>query len=102
MNAFGALPLLPDIPAPPMATAPLAGRLLNKLAEGDKSITRKPLVATGNDTDVLMNVVGEIKRGNLNPRNKVSLQHHKICLLASEVMQLHHVIFDAHAKAIGH
>jgi hypothetical protein len=43
---------------------------------------------------------GEMEGGDPNQRINVALQCQEVCLLASQVMQRHHRIVDAHGEAM--
>ena len=72
----------------------------NRMQTGDNPVKRKPLVVAGNDSEVIIDVVGGEEGGTMDAMNAAALGWQEVRLLAAQVFQLRTMLIDTCAKAI--
>ena len=72
----------------------------NRMQTGDNPVKRKPLVVAGNDSEVIIDVVGGEEGGTMDARNAAALGRQEVRLLAAQVFQLRTMLIDTRAEAM--
>ena len=70
----------------------------NQLAEGTNPVKRKPLVVSGHDSEVVMDLMDTEDNHN-DTRRSLALRQQEVRMLATQVLHLRRELNDARAKA---
>jgi hypothetical protein len=70
----------------------------NQLVEGTNPIMRKPLVVSGHDSEVVMDLM-DTEDNHQDARRSLALRQQEVRMLATQVLHLRHELMDARAEA---